>query len=157
MLDTFQGLPVHALIVHATVVMLPTAAVLVALASCSPRFRTWIGPVPAIAAVISVILVPLTTSSGDKLQDVVDAPGTCKGLHDAIEHHQELADWLIWLVVPLALVAILSYVLHRRGTPSKTVVIVLAVVSLFFGASVLVQTARVGHAGAEAVWKGCSA
>ena len=48
MLDTIFGLPLHPLIVHATVVVVPTTAFLVALAAIYPRFRAWIGPVPAL-------------------------------------------------------------------------------------------------------------
>jgi hypothetical protein len=153
MLDQFQGLPVHALIVHATVVALPLAAILVALAAVYPRFRTWIGPLPLIAAVISVILVPLTTSSGEKLEDRINSASNCPGVREAIEHHSELADWLIWLVIPLAVLAAAGYFLHRRGNLSKAVVVVLAVLSVVSAGTVLVQVARVGHAGAEAVWK----
>ncbi len=61
MLDTVFGLPMHPLIVHATVVIVPTAALLVALAAIYPRFRGWAGPVPALAALLSCVLVPLST------------------------------------------------------------------------------------------------
>lgn len=153
MLDTFQGLPVHALIVHATVIVLPTAALLVALASVYPRFRTWAGPLPMILAVVAVILVPLTTSSGDQLRDKVDPGPTCAGLHEAIERHEELAGWLIWLVIPLAVLAIAGYFLHRRGAVSKPLVTAVAILSVLSAGTVAVHTVRVGHAGAEATWK----
>lgn len=153
MLDTFQGLPVHALVVHATVVVLPLAAISVALAAVYPRFRAWAGPGPVILGVLAVVLVPITTSSGDKLKDKVDPGPTCKGLHDAIENHEHLAEWLIWLVIPLAVLAIVSYFLHRKGTVSKPLVAALAILSVLSAGTVLVQTARVGHAGAEATWK----
>ena len=41
MLDTVLGLPVHPLIVHATVVVVPTAALAVGLYAVWPRFRAW--------------------------------------------------------------------------------------------------------------------
>lgn len=154
MLDTFRGLPVHALIVHATVVTLPTAALLVALAAVHPRFRRWIGPVPAIAAVVAVILVPLTTASGNNLMKTRDPGPSCAGLHQAIAHHKELAGWLIWLVLLLAVLAIVGYLLHRRGNASKGVVLVVAVLSVLSAGAVAFQVARVGEAGAKAVWTG---
>ena len=46
MLDTIAGLPIHPLIVHATVVIVPAAALAVALAALVPRFRRWAGIVP---------------------------------------------------------------------------------------------------------------
>ncbi|MCX6396792.1 MAG: hypothetical protein NTV23_09930 [Propionibacteriales bacterium] len=153
MLDTFQGLPVHALIVHATVVTLPLAAILVALAAVYPRFRVWAGPLPMVVAVLAVVLVPLSTSSGEELEHRINAEGDCPGIREAIEHHAELADWLIWLVIPLAVLAVVSYFLHRRGPVSKPLVIALAVLSVLAAGSVVLHTARVGHAGAEATWK----
>ena len=53
MLDTIFGLPLHPLIVHATVVIVPTATLLVALAAILPKFRAWAGPVPALTALAS--------------------------------------------------------------------------------------------------------
>ena len=41
MLDTIFGLPVHPLVVHATTVIVPSAAVAVLLAAVWPRFRRW--------------------------------------------------------------------------------------------------------------------
>ena len=108
MLDTIFGLPLHPLIVHATVVLVPTTTLLVALAAIYPRFRSWIGPVPALAALLSVVLVPLSTGSGEELEGRV-------GDSHLIEEHAELADTLIWLVIPLALVAVVGYWLHRRA------------------------------------------
>ncbi len=39
MFDTFQGLPVHALIVHATVVLLPLMCLVTVLVAVRPRLR----------------------------------------------------------------------------------------------------------------------
>ena len=53
MLDTVLGLPTHPLIVHATVVVVPTAAVAVLLAAVWPRFRAWAGWGPLALAVLA--------------------------------------------------------------------------------------------------------
>ena len=45
--ETVFGLPIHPLIVHATVVVVPTAALVLVLAVLLPRFRAWAGPLPA--------------------------------------------------------------------------------------------------------------
>jgi hypothetical protein len=153
-LDTFQDLPVHALIVHATVVMVPTAAITVGLAAVYPRFRAWAGPLPLIAAVISVILTPLSTMSGDKLNHRIKKLGMTEELHEAIEKHEHLAEKLIWFVLVLAVLAAIGYVLHRKGTASKAVVTVVAVLSVLAAVGTAVQVARIGHAGAEATWSG---
>lgn len=127
---------------------------MVALAAVYPRFRAWAGPLPAIAAVLSVPLVPISTESGEKLDHRLGyTKDTCAGIHDAIEEHEELAEWLIWLVLVLAILAVVSYFLHRSGTASKATSTVLAVLTVLSAATVVVQVIRIGHAGAEAVWK----
>ena len=67
MLEEIAGLPVHPLIVHATVVLVPLAAALVALAALLPRVRRWAGVLPALAAAAALVLVPLTVRSGEAL------------------------------------------------------------------------------------------
>ena len=102
MLDTVLGLPTHPLIVHATVVVVPTAAVAVLLAAVWPRFRAWAGWGPLALAVLAVVLTPLSTSSGESLEHRV-------GGSRLIEDHSHLADLLIWWVVPLAVLALALY------------------------------------------------
>ena len=151
MLDTIFGLPVHPLIVHATVVLVPTAAFLVALAAVYPRFRAWIGPVPAIAALAACVLVPLSTSSGEELQHHV-------GDSSLVEKHAELADTLIWLVLPLALVAVVGWWVHRRSSTGagagRGAVAAVAVASVLLAGGTLVDVVLIGHSGAKAAWTG---
>ena len=149
MLDTIFGLPLHPLIVHATVVIVPTATLLVALAAISPRFRSWIGPVPALTALLSCVLVPLSTGSGEELQHRV-------GDTRLVEEHAELADTLIWFVVPLAAVAVVGYWMHRRASlgsaPGKGLVAAVATGAVLLSGATLVDVALVGHSGAKAAW-----
>jgi hypothetical protein len=149
-LDTFQGLPAHALIVHATVVVVPTTAVSVGLAAVYPRFRAWIGWLAPVLGVISVILVQLSTMSGDKFEDRFRTLG---GVTPAIKHHEHLAGFLIWFVIPLALVSIAAYWLRRQSEPSKALTGVVSALSVVLAVTVLVDVALIGHAGAEAAWK----
>ena len=149
MLDTIFGLPLHPLIVHATVVLVPTATLMVALAAVYPRFRNWIGPVPALAAVASCVLVPLSTSSGEELEHRV-------GDTSLVEKHAELADTLIWFVLPLAAFAVVGYWLHRRDTagqkPGKGLLAAVAVASVLIAGGTVVDVALIGHSGAKAAW-----
>ena len=145
MFDTIFGLPMHPLIVHATVVIVPTAALLVALAAVYPRFRTWIGPVPALAALLSCVLVPLSTSSGEELQHRV-------GDTSLIQKHADLAETLIWFVLPLAAVAAVGYWLHRSGSGAKAVVGGVAVAAVLLSGATLVDVGLIGHSGAKASW-----
>jgi len=148
-LDTIFGLPMHPLIVHATVVIVPTATFLVALAALYPRFRAWAGPVPALAALLSCVLVPLSTGSGEALQERVRETSL-------VEDHQEIAGTLIWFVIPLAVVAVLGYWMQRRATAGnaagKGLVATVAVASVVLAGATLVDVALIGHSGAKASW-----
>jgi hypothetical protein len=144
-LDTIFGLPMHPLIVHATVVIVPSAALLVALAAVYPRFRAWIGPVPALAALVSCVLVPLSTGSGEELEGRV-------GDSSLVEKHADLAETLIWFVIPLAAVAVIGYWLHRRGSAGRALVAVVAVGAVVLSGATLVDVGLIGHSGAKASW-----
>jgi hypothetical protein len=144
-LDTIFGLPMHPLIVHATVVIVPAAALLVALAAVYPRFRAWIGPVPALAALVSCGLVPLSTGSGEELEHKV-------GETSLVQRHADLAETLIWFVIPLAVAALIGYWLHRRSSSANSLVAVVAVVSLLLAGATLVDVGLIGHSGAKASW-----
>ena len=62
------GLPLHPLIVHATAVLVPLAALLVIAVVVSPRLRAWAGPLPMALSLIALILTPLSTASGENLE-----------------------------------------------------------------------------------------
>jgi hypothetical protein len=148
-LDTIFGLPVHPLIVHATVVLVPSATLLVALAAVYPRFRSWIGPVPALAALLACGLVPLSTGSGEELEHRV-------GESRLVEEHAELAGTLIWFVIPLAVIAVVGYWLHRHATEGRaarrSLVLVISVLAVLLSGATLVDVALIGHSGAKASW-----
>lgn len=153
MLDSVFGLPVHPLIVHATVVIVPLAALSVALASVWPWFRAWAGWLPLALSVVGVVLVPLTTGSGESLQERV--PETA-----LIEKHADMAEGLLPWVIVLAVGALaLAYVRRQesRGTDTtsslpKGLVLAAAAVALIGAVGTTVQVARIGHSGAKASW-----
>ena len=152
--DSLAGLPLHPLLVHATVVIVPAAAISVFLAAVWPRFRRWAGPLPLGLAVAGLILDPLSTSSGESLEHQV-------GHDPLIEKHAELADgllpWMIALVAMAAALYVWQWRQSRRdaaenaGSPAwvSVVISVLAVVAAL-GASV--QVVLIGHSGAKAAW-----
>ncbi len=149
---TVFGLPFHPLIVHATTVIVPAAAVAVLLAAVWPRFRRWLNWGGVALAVVALILDPLTTSSGEALQH--DLPRSA-----LIRHHAELADallpWLLGLVVcAVALYALRWHRVTDRWTPPAALLPLTSVVSVLVAVGSLVWVVLVGHAGAAAAWHG---
>lgn len=112
MLNTFHGLPTHALIVHFTVVALPTAALAAIIVALWPWARRRYGVLVGLLTIVSVALVPVTVGSGEELfsrQSARFGPAetTEAGL---MEKHRELAEalpkwtWLLLLGTLLVLV-----------------------------------------------------
>ena len=151
MFDTISGLPLHPLIVHATEVIVPTAALVVALVALWPRFRKWAGFLPLGLSVIALVLVPLSTESGEAFEEHVKESSL-------IETHSQLAEGLFPWVFALVVVAavLLWWNWNERKAPAprapKWVAIVLAVGAVLAATGTTVQAVRIGHSGATAVW-----
>lgn len=147
--NDFFGLPLHPLIVHATVVVVPLAALLVLLATAHSGIRRWAGPLPLAASVLGVILVPLSTSTGETLEEHVTETAL-------LEKHTEMAEGLLPWMIALSVIALASYVLHLRNgaTPpaNRMIPTILVVAALIAAAGTTVQVGRIGHSGAKAAW-----
>ena len=153
MFNTIFGLPMHPLVVHATVVIVPAAAVTVAVAAIWPRFRAWASYLPLGLSVLALILVPVSTQSGESLEHNLP--------HNAlIERHAHLADgllpWVILLVVAAALMFAKDRLGHRgdEAAMPRWIAGALIVIALVGALGTGVQVGRIGHSGAEAAWSG---
>jgi len=151
--DTIAGLPLHPLVVHATEVIVPAAALVLLLAVLWPRFRRWARYLPLGLSIIAVVLVPLSTESGEALEHRV-------GGNDLIETHSQLAEGLLPWLVALAVVALALVLWHRKDSWSLSyrnltwIPVALAVAGVLAATGTTVQAVRVGHSGATAVWSG---
>jgi hypothetical protein len=149
-MTTIFGLPAHALLVHAVVVLAPLTAALEILCALVPAARrrlVWL--VLAFAAAVMVV-TPLTVAAGEWLYD--QSPQ-----HPAIlEVHQERGEWATYLAAALLVVAVAIAVLHwmetRSESPKRVVAIVVAVLAVVVGVGTTVGIVRIGDSGAQSVW-----
>jgi hypothetical protein len=148
--ETVLGLPTHALIVHATVVLVPLAALAVLLHAFWPAARRRLGGVTPLLAGVALVLTPLSTESGENLEhQVAESP--------LIERHAELADGLLPWVIVLFVVAVGLWWLGRSNDArlrARWVPVVAGVLAVVAVVGVTQQVVRVGHAGARATWDG---
>lgn len=150
---TFNGLPLHPLLVHAVVVLVPIAAVLVVLHAAWPAARRRLGVVTPLMALVVTVLLPITTEAGEHLQRSL---GTSSA---AIDTHAQLGDSVLPWVVALLVVAVAEYWWYRWGVDRITdrrtraligwALVVLAVVAAVL---VIIAVYRAGDSGARAVW-----
>lgn len=149
-MTTIAGIPAHALLVHAIVVLAPLVALLEILCGCwRAARRRFVWLIVALAAV-NLVLTPLTTSAGDWLYNQQQQPS------DILVTHANRGQWMIVFSAALLLVAIALAVLHwleSRSDKRRTVAtVVVAIVALAVGVSSIAGVVRIGDAGAEAVW-----
>jgi hypothetical protein len=146
--DTFNGLPLHPLVVHAAVIVTPVAA-LVALALVRPSWRQRLRWPAAGAVAVAWALVWLARASGEALQKAI--PEQLKGdAGKAFAKHIDAADRLNWALFALfVVVVVFAWLQPKLARPVGTVGAVVIAVLAFL---VLGLTAQTGEAGAKTVW-----
>ena len=155
------GLPLHALVVHAAVVLTPVAA-LAGLVFALRRDWRWLLRWPfAVTAVLATGAVVLAYYSGKSLENDRFA-GATGHLADLIKTHEHRAAILYWVMYAFLVVAVLavwalggpSALASGRGGREERGGLALPVTALLVVAcvAVLVLVLLVGDAGARAVW-----
>jgi len=142
--DLFTGLPLHPLIIHIVIVMLPLAALAMIVVMVFPRLRKPYLPVALGASVIATASAYVAVKSGEALQERVGWPGV----------HAELGDTVFPLTALFTLASIGWAVTSRWKTTAAvwlSRVIAVAVVSLAIAAITFLVLA--GHSGAKATWE----
>jgi hypothetical protein len=149
-MTTITGIPAHALLVHAIVVLAPLTALLEMLCgfwSGARRRLVWL--VLALAAV-NLVLTPLTAEAGEWLLSQRSRVSA------VLETHAERGGWMVYFSVALFVVAVALAVLHwleSRSDKRRTVAnVVVAIVALLVGVSSIITVVRIGDSGAHSVW-----
>jgi hypothetical protein len=143
--DTVLGLPLHALIVHGVVVVVPLVAVAaVVVAAYGPWRRRLALPLAALA-LGSTALAWVATESGEALNQRL-------GLPDVARRHTELGDSLPIFVFLLTVALVVLGVLARRQRAANALVAVGVVMVLVTAGLLTWRAVLVGHSGSAAVW-----
>ncbi|MDO5710455.1 MAG: hypothetical protein Q4P32_01765 [Micrococcales bacterium] len=154
------GLPLHALLVHFTVVVIPAAALAVALSAVWPAARRRLGIVTPVLAALALVAVPLTVNAGNWLYErVAQTPD--------VQEHQEIGTSLLPWAIALFVFAALQWgwsridrkaartgTLRSRRSVRRGVAVVLIVGALISAVGSVVTVVRIGDSGARAVWTG---
>ena len=102
-MNTIAGLPAHPLLVHAAVVLLPLAALVVVAYAVWPAARARIGIVSPVLALIAAGAAKLAEGAGESLERVVETlPDTNRA---AVNAHAELGEQTVVAAAALVLVA----------------------------------------------------
>ncbi|MEI7452994.1 MAG: DUF2231 domain-containing protein [Actinomycetes bacterium] len=144
-LVTISGIPVHPLIVHVVVVLVPLTALGAIVMAIVPKFSRRFGPLVALGAFVSIGSAVLAKEAGEQLAQV--KPVSADHLHWGSQAP-------LW--VGLFGLAVIGFWFVDRGIPSNRArplwlrIAGIGVVALSLIATLYVVAA--GHSGAEAVW-----
>ena len=150
MFAEFNGLPMHALVLHAAVVFAPLAA-LAGLAMLVPRWRPYVRWPFLVLSAVALGSVYVARESGEKLEAALGPQVAASPVGALIETHQ---DWALRLQIAVAVLFVVAAVVVlvvprvRAGwmlPAALAVVVVSAVATAWF-------TYETGEAGAKAVW-----
>ncbi|MDQ1665216.1 MAG: hypothetical protein QOH75_1247 [Actinomycetota bacterium] len=148
MFDTILGLPVHALVVHAVVVLVPLGAVGVIAMAVVPRWRERFGVAVLAILTIGLLSVPVATQSGKKLQARLNAGGV---VGKQIKNHMDMGKLVIYPTAALWILAAVLLLMNRRGRGGRPVTVV-ALLAVLAALAAGAQVAVTGHLGSVAAW-----
>jgi len=157
----FNGLPLHVLLVHFVVVVVPVAALCTVLAAAWPAARRRLGIVTPIIALGALIAVPITTQAGEWLQARV-------GHTELVAAHAALGTTLLPWAVATFLVAAIQWFWFRFVTapdarfasrvsgksPRLAITLVLAAAVAVLAVGSVLTVVQIGESGVRAIWTG---
>lgn len=142
LLYSISGLPVHPLIVHFAVVILPLAATALIALIYMPKLKSQYSFITTIAVVLGSAAVFVAKQSGEALSEKIGTP---------VKH----ADYASLLTYTAFIFMVLTLIWYRSSKGRKSrVVTPLGHTTVLAAIAVLILTFLTGHTGAEAVWKG---
>lgn len=150
----FFGLPLHPLVVHGVVVLVPLATVGILLSAAVPRLRRHVLGVAMALAIAGALLVPLATTSGQALED--DTPTS-----EELNRHTVLGESMLPFAAALAIGASgfgAWEFARRRGDDapdwarSRAVGVAVITLAVVTSLAATVRVVRVGHSGSASVY-----
>ena len=147
MFDLITGLPIHPLISHAVVVLVPLAAVGALILTFRTTWRATYSPLVLIATLLSLMSAYIATQSGEALSSRVGLPNS----------HSTLGERLALTVLIFSITFSIWFAIERSKSlrtkiPKLLQQLVKALVPVTAIMS-LTLTVLVGHSGAETTWK----
>ena len=144
-LGMLAGLPLHPLLVHSAVILVPLVAIGALVMSYLPSFSRRHGKLILIVALAAQVSVFLAKISGETFSEILDKE---------VEKHAQLGEITPFVTLPMVALIYLRWRMDRAGSSTGSVAIRrLTSVALVIASLVsLVVIFLVGHSGASSVW-----
>ncbi|HEY9377012.1 MAG TPA: DUF2231 domain-containing protein [Jiangellaceae bacterium] len=146
--DTVFGVPLHPLVNHAVIVLVPLAVLGTLVITAVPRWRTAYGWLVVALSAVAFVSVPVATRSGRNLEASLELGGPAL---EKVQDHQVMGDRVIWAVGTMLVLDLALMLMHRAGRPAGQTTII-GVLASIAGLVALVLVVLTGHLGAAAVW-----
>ncbi|MFT4084494.1 MAG: hypothetical protein QM638_18110 [Nocardioides sp.] len=154
---TINGLPLHPLIVHAVVVLVPASALVGLVYAWREKWRDVLR-IPLLLGILAGPLVWLAARSGTDLKHALNVDNAAIAVHETWADRLEIACWVmsaVWVVSWWAL----PFASRLRAGVTRTghgvaVDVTLRVLLVLTALATLYLAYRTGDAGAKAVWDG---
>jgi uncharacterized membrane protein len=152
--DQINGLPVHALVLHAAVMFVPLLAICAIAYAVVPRFRPRLGWAVGLLAIAAPVTTFVAKESGEKLLDRLVAQGLKGRGAEILNDHMGFGTLTFWFSLALGVISLIMVFATGRQASSlpkvadvalSVVMVALAVVSGYY-------VFRTGDSGATAVW-----
>jgi hypothetical protein len=154
------GLPLHPLVAHAVVVLVPLAALGALACAVRPAWRDRLGVPTLLVALAGTASVPVAVLSGQQLQVALNGGSDLTRIH--VERGSILLPYAIGFLVLVAAMVVADRRArvgvpaggHAAPAPPSRLPVVLAVLAALAGLVVTGLVVWIGHAGSAAVWSG---
>ncbi|GAA3107370.1 hypothetical protein JOF29_001698 [Kribbella aluminosa] len=159
MFERFGDLPLHVLVIHLAVVVLPVSALTAIAFAAVPKWRWFLRWPALVFGVGALVCAFVAKKSGDAF--VAALPQ----LRQLVELHRSRGNLLLWLVLAFAVLVAAAFLLlsgprvptggtGARAINSRPLELVVTAAVVVMAVVVIYQTIRTGDAGARAVWGG---
>lgn len=155
MFDQINGMPVHALVIHAAVVFVPLLALVAIAYAVVPRWRTKVGWAAVLLAIAAPATAVVAKLSGEELRERLVANGLSGPPLQAIDDHMGFGALTLYFSLGLGVVTLIMVLLTLRrsarplpsaaGLGLTVIVVALAAASGYY-------VYKTGDTGAQAVW-----
>lgn len=138
--DLFLGLPLHTLITHVVVVVLPISAIALSLLFFFPKFRKHYFVLTLIGLAISLVSAFIAKQSGEALSVRVGSPA----------QHIEWGEKVVIIAGLLFIASLIWYFMLKKKNKFNVIV---GYIAIILAVAALVISYLAGHSGAKATWE----
>jgi hypothetical protein len=139
------GLPLHPLVIHASIVLIPLVAIGALVMSYLPSFSRRYGKLILVIALFAQISLFLAKVTGEAFEEILDKD---------MGNHAELGEIAPFVTLPMVVLIYLRWRLDRSGATVGSVWVrrLTSLALILASLASIAVIVLVGHSGAQSVW-----